>query len=154
MSEFFSISGEQNVNDEEDEPACGIIDLSDEDPDAAVSYLDELARRRDANGWPEFILCDARMIELRAAGDVPVATRIENILLRAVLRHQPENVGVVSGNLEFTDGFLYVLPAKFSEHDVRAAVDVAPLLGIKVSRSIGPAVMERIENTDLSGRLF
>lgn len=129
-----STGGEQVTDNEENEPSYGVIDLSDEDPDAAVSCLIELAHRRDADGWPQYILTTESQESTATA-------RVERVLLGAVLESPSEGVTTQ----KFTDGFLFLLPAKDFKSEGRADADVAPLLGIKVSGSLGPGVIRRME---------
>lgn len=113
---------------------------------------------------------------------VYATTSIEGALVHAVLKHRPEDAGEKhgqtfalnmnghgkevlmspqlqqaekQGNLEFSDGFLYVLPAsEFSEswqggdHEVTADHEVTPLLGVKLGKTLGPELMKHIRVVD------
>lgn len=104
---------------------------------------------------------------------------VEGALVHAVLKHRPEDAGdnhgqtfalsmngggkkvlmspqlqeaANEGQLTFTDGFLYVLPAsEFTEswqggnHEVTANHAVTPLLGIKIGESLGSELMKYLE---------
>lgn len=109
-------------------------------------------------------------------------TGIEGALVHAILKHRPEDIDEENGQtfalnmngkgkevlmssrlqqaarqdlLEFTDGFLYVLPAsEFSkswqggDHEVTANHEVTPLLGIKVGKKLGTELMSRVKIVD------
>lgn len=109
-------------------------------------------------------------------------TGIEGALVHAVLKHRPRDAGEKHGQtfalnmngggkevltspqlqeaaknntLEFTDGFLYVLPAnEFTEswqggdHEVTANHEITPMLGIKVSKNMSTELMKHIKIVD------
>lgn len=109
-------------------------------------------------------------------------TSIEGALIHAILKHRPEDAGAKhgqtfalnmngggkevlmspqlqqaagQGTLEFTDGFLYVLPAnEFNKswqggsHEVTANHAVTPLLGIKVGKNLGTGLMKHVSIVD------
>ena len=107
---------------------------------------------------------------------------IEGALVHAILKHRPEDADEThgqtfalnmngsgkqvlmssrlqeaarNGTLEFTDGFLYILPAnEFSEswqggdHEVTANHEVTPLLGMKVGKNLGSELMKHVKIVD------
>lgn len=108
--------------------------------------------------------------------DVPAVYATTNAVgaaVHATLKHRPEDAGEngqtfslspngggaivelspkLQEQQEFTDGYLYVLPAgKFgeskhdSDHEVAAHREVTPVLGIKLGADIGPELMQRID---------
>lgn len=112
--------------------SCGIIDMRYEDPDAAVSYLTEFARARDAHGRPEF--------SFRGTQILP---GIEGVLLDAVSKHPADD-----SQPGFTDGVIYVFPAneQSGEDSLSGGREVAPVLGLWVGESLGPEVVRRMVN--------
>ncbi len=109
-------------------------------------------------------------------------TGVEGALVHAILKHRPEDAGnkhgqtfalnmngggkevlmspqlqqaAEQGTLEFTDGFLYVLPAnEFNKswqggnHEVTANHAVTPLLGIKVGKNLGTELINNVSIVD------
>lgn len=109
-------------------------------------------------------------------------TGIEGALIHAILKHRPEDAGEKHGQtfalnmngggkevlmspqlqqaaergaLEFTDGFLYILPAneftgswQGGDHEVTANHEVTPLLGIKVGSALGPELLKHVQIVD------
>lgn len=104
---------------------------------------------------------------------------VEGALTHAILKHRPEDAGknhgqtfalnldgggkeilmspqlqeaARNGTLEFTDGYMYVLPAEEFEpgwqggdHEVTSDHEVTPALGIKVGPSLGPELMKHMK---------
>lgn len=137
-----------------------IVDFTDEEPAKAVSYLKELAQKKNENGEQEYVFHGAHMTGFHEQYGLPqvdwyptldphasrqtehpaiyATTGVEGALVHAILKHRPEDAGekhgqtfalnmngggkevlmspqlqqaAEQGTLEFTDGFLYVLPA-------------------------------------------
>lgn len=109
---------------------------------------------------------------------------IEGALVHAVLKHRPEDAGekhgqtfalnmngggrevllsprlqelAAQGKLEFTDGFLYVLPAsefikswQGGNHEVTSDHEVTPMLGIRIGKTIGPELMKQVKTVSFA----
>lgn len=181
-----------------------VVDMTDIDPKEALTYLSELAEKKNERGEQEYVFHGAHMTGFHEKYGMPqvdwyptldpgssrqtehpavyATSSIEGALIHAILKHRPQDAGekhgqtyalnmngggkevlmspqllraAEQGTLEFTDGYLYVLPAnEFSKswqggnHEVTSNHMVTPLLGIKIGRSLGNELMKYVKVVD------